>query len=83
MPKIVTLPGRTTTPPRKRRGRSLADIIAADAIVEPRPVAGGLRDRPHVSYNPDERCREELARHLMPDVQTRLGVGRFTGHYLN
>lgn len=79
MPEIVNLPGRTP-PPRKRRGRDLAAVLAAEAAAPtPRPITG-MSSQLHMAYAP-HGYREEYARNLNPRARQIVGVGPFMGYY--
>lgn len=77
-PRIVPLPGNKP-PSRKRRGRGLAEVLAAaqaalmDAPTPDRVV--GADNRSHMSY--DRPSRVEHARHLNARARGIIGVEDF------
>lgn len=78
MPTIVKL--TTATPrARKRPGRTPESVAAwlAGADTTYRTTTASLRDRPHLSYNPDNPNRIEHARHLNMRARTIIGVEDF------
>lgn len=65
---------------RKRPGRtpeSIAAWLATDPVTE---QVTSLRDRPHLSYDPDSPHREEHARHLNLRSRRIVGVAEFNGY---
>lgn len=81
MPEIVNLPSHARAilaGARKRPGRDHASVMASMAAEATTAGAStGLRDLPHMAYNPDNRHRTEDARHLNPRARRIVGVERF------